>query len=84
MEDIVISQICEPMKMPREPKDDKLTIRIRRSIKQKAVKRAEEEDRSIANYIERLIEEDWAKKQEAEVENVIQSATQSGLELSES
>jgi len=50
------------LKRAREPKDDTLTIRIRPSIKAKAVQRAEEEDRSIANYIERLIEDDWAKK----------------------
>jgi len=42
----------------REAKEATLTIRIRPSVKAKAVKRAAQEGRSIANYIERLIELD--------------------------
>jgi predicted HicB family RNase H-like nuclease len=44
--------------MVDETKDATLTIRIKPSIKAKAVKRAHQEGRSLANYIERLIEQD--------------------------
>jgi predicted HicB family RNase H-like nuclease len=44
--------------MADETKDATLTIRIKPSIKAKAVKRAAQEGRSLANYIERLIEQD--------------------------
>jgi predicted HicB family RNase H-like nuclease len=44
--------------MADETKDATLTIRIKPSIKAKAVKRAAHEGRSLANYIERLIEQD--------------------------
>jgi predicted HicB family RNase H-like nuclease len=48
--------------MADETKSAVLTIRIRPSIKAKAAKRAVEEDRSLANYIEQLILQDTKRK----------------------
>ena len=43
---------------PRETKDVLLTIRIRPSTKAMAEKRAREDERSLASYIELLIRKD--------------------------
>jgi hypothetical protein len=48
--------------MSEETKDATITIRVRPSVKAKAVKRAHQEARSLANYIERLIEQDAKAK----------------------
>jgi predicted HicB family RNase H-like nuclease len=48
--------------MTEETKDTTITIRVRPSVKAKAVKRALQEGRSLANYIERLIEQDAKAK----------------------
>jgi predicted HicB family RNase H-like nuclease len=48
--------------MTEETKDATITIRIKPSIKAKAVKRAHQEGRSLANYLERLIEQDAKAK----------------------
>ena len=44
--------------MAEETKDATITIRVKPSVKAKVVKRAAQEGRSLANYIERLIERD--------------------------
>jgi predicted HicB family RNase H-like nuclease len=46
------------MMAEEEKKEASITIRVRPSIKAIAVRRAAEESRSLANYIERLIEKD--------------------------
>jgi predicted HicB family RNase H-like nuclease len=48
--------------MTEETKEATITIRVRPSVKAKAVKRAHQEGRSLANYIERLIEHDAKEK----------------------
>jgi predicted HicB family RNase H-like nuclease len=48
--------------MPEEKKEITLTLRVRPSVKEKAVKRAREEDRSLAAYIEWLILQDTKRK----------------------
>jgi predicted HicB family RNase H-like nuclease len=45
-----------------ETKEATITIRVKPSVKAKAIKRATDDGRSIANYIERLIEKDAEKK----------------------
>jgi hypothetical protein len=41
-----------------ERKEATIIIRVKPSVKAKAVKRAKQEARSLANYLERLIEQD--------------------------
>jgi predicted HicB family RNase H-like nuclease len=48
--------------MPEETKDITITIRVKASIKDKAVKLARKDGRSLTNYLERLIEREWAKR----------------------
>jgi hypothetical protein len=45
----------------KEKRDVAVTIRMRASVKAMAEKRAKQEDRSFANYIERLILADAEK-----------------------
>jgi predicted HicB family RNase H-like nuclease len=45
-----------------EKKTSALSVRLRPSIKAKLVKFAEQDGRSLANYIERLIEADAEKR----------------------
>jgi predicted HicB family RNase H-like nuclease len=48
--------------MPEETKDLTLTLRVKPSVKAKAVKLAAEEHRSLTNLIEHLIEQAWSKR----------------------
>jgi predicted HicB family RNase H-like nuclease len=52
------NRLAGAITVSEETKEATLTIRIRPSIKAKAVKRAKAEGRSLANYLERLIEQD--------------------------
>lgn len=48
--------------MVDETKELSMTIRIKASVKEHAVRMALEDKRSLANYIEVLIEQDWATR----------------------
>jgi predicted HicB family RNase H-like nuclease len=45
-----------------ETKELSMTMRIKASVKERAMKMADEDNRSLANYIETLIEQDWARR----------------------
>ena len=48
--------------MTKEKREGYLNLRIKPSVKAKAVKLAAEDDRSITSLIERLIEQEWDRR----------------------
>jgi len=50
------------VKTPKNPVSNFTMVRIRRTILSLAKKRAAEEDRSVANYIARLIKQDARRR----------------------